>query len=95
METEMNGNFSHYEVLMLILLGALSEDYDSDEELLEELKSCGIRTCSILPKARQELTRLLELCIESDKTDEDFFGGADANLTLEWLAGKIQAGSKE
>lgn len=88
----MQHQFSHYEVLMILLIGALSEVYDSDEEMLKDLKDNNPRLDHLGPKTRQESIRLLETFVNSE---EDIFQDVKADLTLEWLAGKIQAGSKE
>ena len=88
----MQYQFSHYEVLMILLIGALSEVYDSDEEMLKDLKDNNPRLDHLGPKTRQEFIRLIQLTTD---TTEDPFKEVDADLTLEWLAGKIQAGSKE
>lgn len=88
----MQKQFSHYEVLMILLIGALSEVYDSDEEMLKDLKENSPKVDHLGPKTRQESIRLLETFVNSE---EDIFQDVKADLTLEWLAGKIQAGSKE
>lgn len=92
MENEMNANFSHYEVLMILLIGALSEVYDSDEAMLKDLKENSPKLDHLGPKTRQEFTRLLEIFINSE---EDSLKDVKVDLTLEWLVGKIQSGSTE